>query len=333
MEQLNFSNEQYKNIALNLQRTNSNVHCSTDAFLLLIKGLSMEDLSNLCMTIQQHYSSSNIILSLEDCYRLTQNNNIEDNDKQIIVSLAEQCIKKGIHLGCKTINEGKINTSSWISHSFYAAEVCSILAIELGLNEDAAKTFGLLHDYGRKFTHTFNHVIEGFQSLIDMGWYNEAIGCLTHSFVNGGRCANNEPALEGFYVTEKGKANWKEGTLKDDMTLFLENYQYTDYDVLLTIADLTATDKGIISPEHRIADIATRRQIDPTNRGYFLAETTNMFINILKRLNLIDNELTPIKADKNTSLEEIQEYFNKVSEYFFNSFKNFPKKQKILNLF
>ena len=236
--------------------------------------------------------------------------------------------KNGNHLGSKTINDGKINTSSWISHSFYSSEVCSSLATILGLDKNTAKITGLLHDYGRKFDHTFSHTIKGFEALIDIGWDNEAIGCLTHSFVNGGRCSNNEPAVEGFYVNDNGEAKWKEGAHKDDITLFLEHYKYSDYDILLNIADLMATDKGIVSPDQRIADIATRRVIDPTNRGYFLADITNIFISILKKLNLINKNVIYIKADKNTTLEEIENYFNKVSSYFFNVFSNIQNQEK-----
>ena len=215
-----------------------------------------------------------------------------------------------------------------MSHSLFAGEVCATLASHLGLDADRAKAAGLLHDYGRKFTHTFDHTMSGFESLVSIGWNNEAIGCLTHSFVNGGRCSNNEPALEGFYLDSEGNAKWREGAYKDDMTLFLENYEYTDFDILLNIADLMATDKGILSPKDRIADIATRRVIDPTNRGYFLADITNVFIHILKRLNLAKEDFKYIKADKNTSLEEIQNYFEEVSSYFFNVYTNLPKLEK-----
>jgi len=329
MADLNFSNSEYKNEALSLQSSNQNKHSSVDAFFLLIRGVKIEDLDNLCRGMQRYYLSlpNPIKLSLEDCYKLTQNDNLGDIEKETIVMLAETCIKSGMHLGSKTINDGKINTSSWISHSFYSGEVCATIAAQLGLDVDRAKTAGLLHDYGRKFNHTFNHTIEGFEALLNMGWDNEAIGCLTHSFVNGGRCSNNEPALEGFYLDGEGNAKWREGTNKDDMTLFLENYKYTDYDILLNIADLMATDKGIVSPKERIADIATRRVIDPTNRGYFLADITNVFIDILKKINLEKEEFKHIKADKNTSLEQIQYYFEEVSNHFFNVFLNLPKKE------
>lgn len=85
---------------------------------------------------------------------------------------------------------------------------------------------------------------------------------MTHSFVNGNRCANNEPAEDGFYVDDTGNPRWEENTAKDDITKFLENYQYNEYDNILTIADLMATDKGIVSPFDRIEDIATRKKLD-----------------------------------------------------------------------
>lgn len=334
MTKLNFANSYYKNKALTVNRKNDNHHSYIDAFFLLIKDLKIEDLSNLCKLIQQYYIllPNPIELSIEECYKLTQINNLTDVEKQIIVMLAEQCIKSGVHLGNNAINNGNINTSSWISHSFYASEVCANLSLLLNLDIEEAKTIGLLHDYGRKFNHTFYHAIEGFQHLIDINWDNEAIGCLTHSFVNGGRCSNNEQAVDGFYVDENGNQQWAENSIKDDITSFLENYQYTDYDIILTISDLMATDKGIVSPQKRIEDISTRRTIDYTNRGYFLTEITNTLINVLRRLNLINDNIKYIKSDKNTTLEEIQNYFNYVSTIFFNEYININinKKQNII---
>lgn len=327
---LNFSNFFYKEKALDAQMYPQNIHSSDDALLLLIKGVSYDDLSNLCKLMKEYYASlpNPIKLSLEDCYKLTQNDNLSEIEKNTIAELIAKCIKSGKTLGNKTIMEGKISTSSWISHCFYSGEVCFTLANQLGLDGDKARTMGILHDYGRKFDHTFGHTIVGFETLTNLGWDNEAIGCLTHSFVNGGRCSNNEPALDDFYLDNDGNAKWKDDAQKDDMTLFLENYNYTDYDILLNIADLMATSKGIVSPKDRIADIATRRVIDPTNRGYFLSDITNTFIDVLKRLNMLPDNIVHIKDDENTSLNEIENYFNEVSAYFFNAFSNFQNINK-----
>jgi len=328
---LNFSNNHYKERALKTNIQKENIHTTTDAFFLLINGLSIQDLSNLCNKMVEYYKSipNPINLTMEDCYRLTQNMNLNELEKKTIEELAYKCIKEGKYLGSKTINDGKINTSSWINHCFYSGEVCAILATELNLDIEFAKVLGMLHDYGRKFDHTFNHTIKGFEALSDLGWDNEAIGCLTHSFVNGGRCCNNEPALENFFVDKDGNAKWTHDVVKDDMTLFLDNYKYTYYDVLLNIADLMATDKGIVSPKERIEDIATRRVIDPTNRGYFLANITNTFITILQTMDLLNKDIQFIYDDENTSIESITTYFNQVSNYFFDNFSNMQTKNKV----
>ena len=328
--ELNFKDNMYKEKALKAKLSPKDIHSSEDALLLLIRGVSFEDLSNLCELIKDYYASleSPIDLSLEQCYKLTQSNDLSNLEKNNIANLISKCIQEKGFLGNKTINDERRNSSGWISHSFYAGEVCAILANKLGLDEDKARTLGLLHDYGRKFNHSFKHTIIGFEELTDLGWDNEAIGCLTHSFVNGGRCSNNERAIDGFYVDKDGIAKWKKGTIKDDMTIFLENYKYSDYDILLNIADLMATNKGIVSPKVRISDIATRRIIDPINRGYFLADITNVFIEILKRFNLVSDYITHIKHDELTSLHQIAEYFEIVSDYFYLEFSKLKKDQK-----
>lgn len=321
---LNFTNDTYKTKAMNINNTNTHSHI--DAFFLLIKDLKQEDLDNLCIKIQNFYNNEpyNLKLNLQDCYRLTQNTNLNNEMKTIIFNLALECLNSNIHLGTNTILDGKINTSSWISHALNVGIVARTLAHGLDLDEDKAMTYGLLHDYGRKFTHTFDHAIVGFEKLTDLGWNNEAIGCLTHSFVNGGRCANNEPAIEGFYIDENGKPQWKNNTKKDDITIFLENYQYSEYDKLLNIADLMATDKKITSPFDRIQDIATRRQIDPKNRTYFLTEFTNMLIKYLEKLNI---NIKTIEFSKEISIDDIESIFKDVSDIFYKNFKELNQKK------
>ena len=161
------------------------------------------------------------------------------------------------------------------------------------------------------------------------GWEEEAISCLTHSFLNGGRCASNEQAEEGFYVDENGNPCWKPETEKDDITLFLENYQYSTYDIVLNIADLMATSDGIVSPYDRIEDIATRRKLDPTNRGYFLAEFTNTLIDVIEKTGgeVPENMQKHIKATPNVSIDEINEKFKSTSDLFYSHYKESIEKQ------
>lgn len=330
---MNFNTEEFKLIALNTNITDySRVKSPGTAFFILIHNLVQEDLINLCQYIQNYYLelNPNESLSLKDCYNITQNINLNEEEKNTIYQLAKNCIKDGLHLGTKTINDGKINTSSWISHSINAAQVSQTLATKLNLDDKCAETLGLLHDYGRKFNHSFNHTILGFEELINIGCYPEAIGCLTHSFLNGGRCSNNEPALEGFYIDQNGNAKWKPNSPKDDLTLFLENYKYSPYDIILNVADLTATDSKILPPHERIADIATRRKIDPTNRAYFLCDLTNTLIQLLNKINYNQENYQQIKATPNKDIKSIESYFTQVSKSFYNIFltKELDKKTK-----
>lgn len=335
MKEVNFNNKNYKNFAINLTQT-GNTHSPADAFLLLIKvddssNLTQKDLENLCLKLQQFYANNKpnpIELSVYECYKLIQSNNLDEFNKNLILNLAFECIKNGIPLGNNTIQNGKINTSTWISHCMFMSEVCANLAYALNLDPDIARTRGLLHDYGRKYSHKFDHTIIGFEKLCDLGWTDEALGCLTHSFVNGGRCSSNEQAVEGFYVDDEGNPCFKEGINKDDITLFLENYKYDEYDLLLNIGDLMATSNGVVAPHERIADIATRRIIDPVNRSYFLADLTNLLIKFLNKINANNYNFTEVKATKNISLEEIENYFNNVSNYFFNVYFQIEQKNK-----
>ena len=326
---MNFSNENYKLIALNTSTNDySHTHTPGEAFFILINSIKQTDLDNLCKYISNYYHEldPSLNMTIDESYKITQNLDLDIETKNLIYNIAKKCIKDGLTLGTKTINKGTINTSEWLSHSIYVAEVCSTLAIHLNLDDKCAETLGLLHDYGRKNIHSFNHTILGFENLIDIGWYSEAIGCLTHSFLNAGRCSNNEPALEGFYVDNNGNPKWKENSYKDDLTLFLENYNYSPYDLLLNIADLTATSKGITTIHERIADIATRRTIDKTNRGYFLCDLINTLIKILNKTNQNSENYQFIKATFDVSLENIENYLKIISSHFYKTFFNQEKK-------
>ena len=323
MNKLNFSNDKYKEQALSIEYNNMNVCSYVDSVFILINGLDYESLSILCDKMCEEFS---LYLNIDkmQCYEMTQRLDLSYDLKEMIVNIFDKCIESGLLLGNKMV--GKHNTSSWINHSYYVSKCCMELSEMLGLDSDKARSYGMLHDYGRKKDLTFNHVTYGFQELYNLGYTDSAVACLTHSFLNGGRCANNEKALPGFYVDKEGNPKWKDDTFFDDVTLFLENYQYNDYDMILNIADLMATSKGIVSPYDRILDIATRREIDPANRGYFLANLSNTLIDILKRIDLIDKNTLYVNANEELSL--IENRFKQVSSYFYVVYKQLAKEQK-----
>lgn len=322
---LNFENDYYKKEALEHSKEYNYENNNTveDAFLLVLKDIKKEDLSNLIILIQKTFIKKyNLKLTENEAYEMTQKNGLKIEYKKILLELAYKCIDNNQHLGNNTILDGKINTSSWISHSLFEGRLCKQFALMEGLNPKIAQKIGILHDYGRKYTHSFEHVIVGYEKLIDLGWNSEAIACLTHSFINGNRCANNEPAEEGFFIDDKGNPQWEENTAKDDITKFLENYKYNEYDNILTIADLMATDRGIVSPFDRIEDIATRKKPDVKNRAYFIAEFTNKLNEFMRKV--YKNKLTNVeltKATKDISLEELMKQFKIVSDKFFDEYR------------
>ena len=56
------------------------------------------------------------------------------------------------------------------------------------------------------------------------------------------------------------------------------------YDLILNLGDLTATDKGVVTIYDRLKDIATRRELDPTNREFFLLKLINGMTYILSEM-------------------------------------------------
>jgi len=306
-------------IKSNIGDKNEKLHSLPEAFMMLVRGVGKENLDNLCKELKTYYPE----LTEEECYNLTQGEGpiFENNPKvveNVIFNCANSCLSQGKHMGSNEIAGGKINTSSWISHSIYEAQIAGSLAQMLGVNKERAMILAILHDFGRKFIHTFEHVTQGFDELVKLGWENEAVATLTHSFINGGRCANCDPAEEGFYIDEQGQSKWEHEEDKDDVAKFLELYTYDTYDDILNIADLMATDRGIVSPAERIEDIATRKTPDPKNRNYFLSEFINKMREMLAKIDK-NNDFNPV--DTRLSDEEIKELFQETSRRFFEAYK------------
>lgn len=338
---LYFKNEDYKQRALGITDLScKNTHSVEDAFFLLIKSVNLLDLENLCKLIQSYFENqtSHIILSIDECYDLTQGKSIKDKvifDEKlqtIIYKLAYICLESGNPLGNNTINGGTINTSDWIGHCLFEGKLCGEFAKSFGLDVEKAQKLGLLHDYGRKFIHTAEHITRGFEALSDLGWNEEAIGSLSHSFLAGGRYSWNDPPKDGFYVDDNGVPHFEKICNKDDISLWLMVYKYTDYDYILNVADLMATSHAIVSPAERIDDIATRRKaFDPRNRLFFLAEFTNILINFAKRLGveIPENMQQEVRASKSVTLEEITKKFEKASDLFWREYQKKIQSSKI----
>lgn len=337
---LNFENEKYLERALKDARGEYEKSSKSviDAFFLLIEGEEFEDLENLCQKIKEFYRGMN--LSLQDCYKLTQG---RDFSKKMSVT---KDIRKGAFLsaymvlisnktiGNKTINEGKINTSDWMGHCLWVGELAAEIAYALELDWKKAMKMGILHDYGRKQAHNLLHIVIGYERLSDKGWNEEALACLTHSFLNGKRYAWCDQPDKGFFIDQNGNPGWLKDAQKDNIAIFLDNYTYTEYDVILNIADLMATGHGIISPAERVADIWTRRQeLQPRQKGYFLANFSNTLMKMVGKLGeKVPEDMKSIKAEEGRNLEEITRHFLKASDIWMQKYNKSISKPLMLRV-
>ncbi len=266
---MNFSDEKYKIGLYNLINSKIvNVHDKTDCFYLLISNVDSKDLDNL-LNLMVDFSD----LSKEECYKLLQNKKIPYALKNKFLELAYRCLDLGMPLGNNLVNG--FNTSNYLAHSLEVARVSSNIANKMGLDSDKAFRMGLLHDYGRKYEQNFKHVIIGFEKLYDLGYFEEAIGALTHSYINGNTYAIFEPL--------------NKEALECDIYKFLKTYEYTDYDRILNLADLMASANGVLEPRLRIEDIETRRKITKEQKEYFLNELVKLINYTLKMIGEEEN--------------------------------------------
>lgn len=318
---LNFSSQRYKNHAMHHRTKYENQLTSTNAFMLCLKDLPFEDLDNLCNLLQNYYNSKNIPISLEACYQITQSYNSKETEKTIL-SLAYELVHSGKTLGTKERENGEGPSSLWLNHILIEAEVAENLAKKQGLDTDTAKKLAILHDIGRKFTHTPLHTIAGFEYLVDEGYYDEAFICLTHSFLcnknkKGEKCATCEPVVNGFFIDENGNPQLLLNAQKDDILTFLEKYRYSAYDSIINLADLMSSSKNVLSPYDRVKEIEERKPLDDINKNFFKLTLCNNMLAYLKN-SQESNEETPteIKYSSQYSDKDIDKIFYDISLLF-----------------
>ena len=333
---LNFNNEKNKNIALKTKRVNyENNVTEYDAFIVLLKDVDYSIIDTLCIEVARRIEEElNLSTKIDPriVHATIQSKSLSPSFKKTVLDVAYNIIHEGRRLGTKI--DGKHNASNWIIHCLYEGEAMSKLAESMNLDTHTAMKLGLLHDIGRKEDQSFLHTVKGFEYLIEQGLEVEAFCSLTHSFLSvpkdgvnkGNRGANCDPSPEGFYINPNGEGVFKEGTSIDDVTKFLEQYEYNEYDIILNIADLMATSKGIESPYDRMINVYSRRTPD-INSPFFKV----CFINSLNRLLYTINKRTgykPININDMTSVEEIDRILITVSDTFMDTYLNYIQKDQ-----
>ena len=299
-----------------------------DAVIVLLKDLKYEMIDNLCNELVNYYNSNDS----KYYYNKIQNDNADESFRKAVLECAYNLIHNNICLGTEMVNGH--NTSSWLGHCLLEGEVCSRFAMELGLNPDIAKKMGILHDIGRKITHSFGHVWEGYKYLMKQGWVEEAICCLSHSFINNpdiseyaNRCASCEPSIDGFKVDSNGNPYYEDEKELDDMGLFLKSYLPNMYDKLLNLGDLMATSDSVLSPLDRIEDISTRKKPDERSRKYFLVSLNNFLNYLLNKL--VGSEIDYLKLTPDLSDEELNVKLKEKSDAIYEEYLCLEKQRSI----
>lgn len=138
--------------------------------------------------------------------------------------------------------KGKTITDLWITHSICVGNTASIIAKELNLDVDYAKTLGYIHDYGKAVGDFSKHDINGFNYLKTLGYDEEYYNiCLTHGYLN------NDVMCTA-------------GGIPEDIpfrTEYIKTHEYSIYEKLICLCDLMCTQE-VIGIDKRLIDIIIR---------------------------------------------------------------------------
>ena len=109
---------------------------------------------------------------------------------------------------------------------------------------------GMLHDIGRRVGVTgMRHIIDGYNYLMEKGFYKVAKVCLTHSF----DCKDIKSAFGTWDCTEDEYNFVKQ---------YLEKTEYDDYDKLIQLCDALAFIDGYYLIEKRMVEASLRHGIN-----------------------------------------------------------------------
>lgn len=144
----------------------------------------------------------------------------------------------------------KMNDKPWVLHSYYAGLAAGRIARVTGMNEDAARAYGFLHDIGRRFGEMHNrHMLEGYRYMMQEKHEDVARICILHSFPR-----QDIESVHGIWdmTTEE----------REFIHQFINHSVYSDMDKLLQLVDFLATPSGIVVLEVRMVDVVLRHGHD-----------------------------------------------------------------------
>ena len=134
----------------------------------------------------------------------------------------------------------------WETHSRGVAKVAEGIARKAGMDAEKAYVMGLMHDIGKAYDQSMNHVFLGYQKMMEEGAPEVAKICLTHSF---------NPKEKVVVLDLLNDADEK--FVKD----FVANSEYDDYDLLIQLADFMSGAHGITTVERRFCSVLVRHNL------------------------------------------------------------------------
>ena len=137
---------------------------------------------------------------------------------------------------------------TWENHSKGAASVAERLAEKAGMDKDLAFAMGLLHDIGRyrSVKTGMNHIIYGYELLMEKDLPEVARICLTHSF-------NPKEKVQILKLDDPEKTEF--------VKQFVMGTEYDDYDKLIQLADFMSGSHGITTIERRFCSVLSRHDL------------------------------------------------------------------------
>ena len=144
----------------------------------------------------------------------------------------------------------QISPGAWIGHSRVTGWSARILASNVpGLDPSIAYSNGLLHDIGRRESHTMEHVLTGYHYLSGLGYERAARIAITHAFP-----VKDMHAIYGEWMCSQNEVQFVQD--------YIDGIEYDDYDRLIQLCDALSSSSGVCIIEQRLVDSALRRGVN-----------------------------------------------------------------------
>ncbi len=217
-------------------------------------------------------------------------------EKKLNSQTAYELLTEGIITNERDLSEDK---NRWIMHCIYTGIAAGRIVERLQCDADYAKALGYIHDIGRRISHP-KHPTEGYFYMRDLGYDEEAMICLTHSFID-----NDITKAAGPFLPEEAYNIVQPHLFKNSPSI---------YDSIIQLCDLFCLETGFTTLEKRILDISTRKGVVPGSFEHFQSA-----INLKQRLEKSMGNISLYSLFPEISEEDLlqqEDHYNQLIELF-----------------